>query len=80
MNKFFIFVLFLFCQIQVSCQTIDQQQKESLAYTVKFGLMGDWQKGNLNQWSIMPELYANLYTHEYYLQIGVSYNYLFTEG
>lgn len=79
MSKTILTVAFMSWSTIVLSQNSDDLTKDSISRNIRFGLMGDWQKGNLNQWSLMPNLSANVSNHSYFAQINISYDYLFVQ-
>ncbi len=51
-------------------------QKDTLKTSLQIGVMGQWQKGNLEQLSVMPNGTLKLYNKKVYTELSANYNYL----
>jgi|GEM_PF-3074330 len=61
-------------------QTGETEIKDSLKKRIEFGVMGQWQKGNLEQFSIMPNTNLKLFNSSFRSEVNVTYNYLVLGG
>jgi len=74
--KYFLGLIIVLFSLSLSFGQTKETNKDSLKKSVQIGLMGQWQKGNLEQFSIMPNAVFKLYNNSFYTEVGASYNYL----
>ncbi|UTW67420.1 hypothetical protein KFE94_04725 [bacterium SCSIO 12643] len=77
MKQCLAILIILYSGISIKGQEATQ---DSLKINLEIGLIGIWQKGNLEQLSLMPNGQLKLRTNKWYSEISSSYNFLIIQG
>lgn len=78
--KKYLLVVIVFLQVGfVFGRNANFERRDSLNFNAVIGLMGRWQTGNLNQFSLMPNVNFSLSNESFFTQINSKYEYIIVE-
>ncbi|UTW63603.1 DUF481 domain-containing protein [bacterium SCSIO 12741] len=80
MKTVLLFLLISLGTIPLFAQQSDSLETDSLQWEIRAGMMGQWQKGNLNQWSVMPNALIRAYKKTFLVELMAKYSYVQVEG